>query len=363
MDWYQLKDSHKVESPSLLVYPERIQYNAELMVKMAKDPNRLRPHIKTHKMAEVIEIQLKLGITKFKCATISEAELLAKCKAPDILLAMQPVAAQLERFLQLIHKYPEVNFSTLVDNQQTHKEIHEATLKENIIIRLWLDLNNGMNRTGLYPGKEAETLYKSLQEDPFVDLKGLHVYDGHIHANDVDQRSIECNQDYKEVSTLIQNLENSGFPKPLVIAGGTPTFPIHEKRKQVELSPGTPLLWDKGYASNYKDLKFLTAAVLFTRIVSKPAKNLICFDLGHKSVASEMSLPRVHFLKENGFRQISQSEEHLVVECETSDNYKIGDAFYVLPYHICPTVSKYPFAYTVINHEITGKWDVAARDH
>jgi len=91
MNWFELKDSRKIESPCLLVFPDRIQYNAELMLKMAGNVDRLRPHIKTHKMAEVIEIQLELGISKFKCATISEAALLAKSGASDVLLAMQPV--------------------------------------------------------------------------------------------------------------------------------------------------------------------------------------------------------------------------------------------------------------------------------
>lgn len=363
MDWFELKDSSKIESPCLLIYPDRIQYNAELMLNIAGKAARLRPHIKTHKMAEIIEIQLRLGISKFKCATIAEAELLAKSGALDVLLAMQPVSMQLERFLQLIENYPKVRFSTLVDNKQSYQEISKAALNQNIKIGLWLDLNNGMNRTGVIPGKEAEKLFKSLYQDDCIDLKGLHAYDGHIHANKLDQRTSECDKDYEAISLLIQNLEESGFPKPLVIAGGTPTFPIHKKREHVELSPGTPLLWDQGYSSNFMDLKFMPAAVLVTRIVSKPAKNLLCLDLGHKSVASEMNLPRVHFLRDNNFKQISQSEEHLVVDCATADSHKIGDTFYALPYHICPTVAKFPYAYTVKNNEIIGKWEVAARDH
>ena len=363
MDWFELKDNSTIESPCLLIYPDRIQHNAELMVNIAGKAGRLRPHIKTHKMAEIIEIQLQLGISKFKCATIAEAELLAKSGATDVLLAMQPVSIQLKHFLQLIENYPEVTFSTLVDNKQSHQEISKAALDRNIKIGLWIDLNNGMNRTGIIPGKEAEKLFKSLYEDDFVVFKGFHVYDGHILAKELDQRTTACDKDYEAISKLIQNLEAPGFSKPLVIAGGTPTFPIHKKRKNVDLSPGTPLLWDQDYSKKFKDLKFLPAAVLVSRIVSKPAKNLICLDLGYKSVASEMNLPRVHFLNVSNFIQISQSEEHLVVECTTADSYKIGDIFYALPYHICPTVAKFPYAYTVINHEINGKWEVAARDH
>ncbi|MDN3643486.1 D-TA family PLP-dependent enzyme [Lutimonas halocynthiae] len=364
MDWYELKGSNKVESPSLLVYPDRIQYNAELMLKIAKDPQRLRPHIKTHKMAEIIQIQLELGISKFKCATLSEAALLGKCGAKDILLAMQPVGVQIEKFLSLTHDYPNAIFSTLVDNERSAKEINKQALGKKQNANIWLDINNGMNRTGISPDNKAVNLYKWLLSLPGLKLKGLHVYDGHIHTSKIKDREDECDKAFLDVELLSQKLEALNLPKPLIIAGGTPTFPIHEKRPGVELSPGTPLLWDHGYGINYQDLKFLPAAVLLTKIISKPGPNLLCFDLGHKSVASEMKLPRVHFLgNKDSFTQISQSEEHLVVECKDNSTFKIGDAHYALPIHICPTVAKYPYVFSVKNHEISGKWQVAARDH
>lgn len=363
MEWYELNDPGEPESPCLLVFPDRIEYNAGLMLSMAKRAERLRPHIKTHKMAEIIEIQLRLGISKFKCATISEAELLAKTGATDILLAMQPVARQLDDFSELIEKYPGISFSTLVDSKESHQIIGSAARKKELMIKLWLDINNGMNRTGIIPDERAAKLFLKLKEDPAINLLGLHVYDGHIHDNSLEKRSIACNKEYGKVEELIKILVSHGFEKPLVVAGGTPTFPIHEKRKKVELSPGTPFLWDHGYGSSFPDLKFLAAAVLMTRIVSKPAKGLLCFDLGHKSVASEMILPRVHFLGNNDFNQISQSEEHLIVESKHWDDHNIGDTHYALPVHICPTVSKYPYAYTVKDHEIQNKWLVSARDH
>ena len=74
-------DVSDVSSPALLVYPDRIQRNIERMVEIAGDPNRLRPHIKTHKSAEIVRMQMEAEIRKFKCATLAEAELLANEKA------------------------------------------------------------------------------------------------------------------------------------------------------------------------------------------------------------------------------------------------------------------------------------------
>lgn len=363
LNWYELKDSSKVTSPSLLVYPERVEKNLVHMLHIARQPDRLRPHIKTHKMREIIELQLIMDIRKFKCATLAEADLLAEAGAQEVLLALQPVGAQLDTFIHLIQKYPGTFFSTLVDSEESLGNFSIIAAKHGIKLALWLDVNNGMNRTGISPGTKALNICRDVRSDPSLEFMGLHVYDGHIRNEDQDERAEACNKDFDKVRHLLTILGQEGFDNPKIVAGGTPTFPIHASRENVELSPGTPLLWDEGYGSRFKDLQFLPAAVLLTRIISKPAKNLLCFDLGHKSVASEMNFPRVKFLGEHNFKQISQSEEHLVVSCENSDLFHLGDTFYAIPVHICPTVSKYAEALTVQNGEISGSWTVAARDH
>ena len=96
--------------------------------------------------------------------------------------------------------------------------------------------------------------------------------------------------------SLIEELKNEGISPVKIIAGGTPTFPIHALRKDVETSPGTLLLWDWGYSSSFTDMRFFHAAVLLTRIISKPGIDLLCLDLGHKAVASEMPHPRIKIL-------------------------------------------------------------------
>jgi len=360
--WYEINNTQEVISPSLLVYPDRIKKNVEMMIKIAGGTEFLRPHIKTHKIAEIVKMQMEFGISKFKCATIAEAELLAKCKTKDILLAMQPVATNVKRFFKLIEKYPKSQFSTIVDNYNSVNEISQLALSNTLKISLWLDINNGMDRTGIQPNKKALELYRTIHTNPNLIAKGFHVYDGHIHDTDLEQRREVCNKDFEPVIKLKDDLERSGIKIETIIAGGTPTFPIHKNRKGVEVSPGTPLLWDAGYGANYNDLKFLPAAVLLTRVISKPKHNLTCFDLGHKSVASEMSFPRVKLLGTKNCKQLGQSEEHLVVACKNDNEFKIGDNVYAVPMHICPTVAKYKEVLTIVDGEITGSWKIAARD-
>lgn len=360
--WYAITNTGDIITPCLVVHPTRIEENIKTMIAMAGGTQYLRPHIKTHKMAEIIQLQRKYGIDKFKCATIAEAELLGGCGAKDILLAMQPVGANIERFFKLMAEYPGSTFSTLVDNRDIAGQIADIALKKNLRIRLWLDINNGMDRTGISPGPQALELYKWMYHHPQIITSGLHVYDGHIREKDPVERQKICDRDFIPVIDLKKSLKEVGVVVPVIVAGGSPTFPIHLKRLGVETSPGTTLLWDAGYGSAFRDMNFLPAAVLLTRAISKPKKDLVCFDLGHKWVAPEMNLPRVSFLEVEGSHQIGQSEEHLVVQCANGNRFKVGDLAYAIPIHICPTVAKYDRVTTIVAGEVTGSWKVAARN-
>src|SRR5687767_6823081 len=102
MEWYEIKNIDKVDSPALLIYKERVKHNIDTLVKSIDMPSRLRPHIKTCKSPEVARMMLQAGIQKLKCATIAEAEVLASAGANDILLAYQPIGPKAHRFAGLI---------------------------------------------------------------------------------------------------------------------------------------------------------------------------------------------------------------------------------------------------------------------
>ena len=361
--WYKVEGEKDIPSPCLLIYPERIERNVQTMIRMTGDAKKLRPHIKTHKMGEVIDLQMRYGIEKFKCATIAEAELLGKCGAPDVLLAMQPVGPNVGRFLSLIKRFPQTNFSTLVDCSDSIVEIGDKAGAAEAVVSLYLDLNVGMNRTGISPSKEALSLFKMIHDHKALKAAGLHAYDGHIRNTDPAERKRECDSAFERVLRMKTELEKLEVPVLEVIAGGSPTFPIHALREGVVASPGTTLLWDARYANSFREMDFLVAAVLLTRVVSKPSDGIICLDLGHKSVAPEMNFPRVWLPELANAEQIGQSEEHLVLRTDEAGKIPIGTVCYAIPVHICPTVAKYPEALTVEGRKITGSWKVAARDH
>ena len=123
LQWFELADVQEQASPALLVFRDRVEQNARRMLEFTRGPERLRPHIKTHKMREVVELQLRLGITKFKCATVAEAEMAAGAGVPDLLLAYQPVGPCIRRVMELVRSFPATKFSVICDDANAIREL------------------------------------------------------------------------------------------------------------------------------------------------------------------------------------------------------------------------------------------------
>ena len=360
--WYKLNNPEEIDSPALLIFKDRVAANIQAMISIAGDAKRLVPHVKTHKMAEIVKMQSEAGISQFKCATIAEAEMLADAGAENILLAYQLNFTKAKRFLTLLKKYPEIEFTSLVDNFVSAKMLNDLFEKEKLIAHVFIDVDAGMHRTGIAPDDKLFDLFLQLQKLPNIKFYGLHVYDGNIHDEDFELRKQKVDEAAISVNAIIKKMINAGFSTPKIIAGGTPTFTIHALHKEEYCSPGTCLLWDYGYDTILAEQPFEYAAVLLTRVISKPATGLITTDLGHKSVAAENPISRrIFFLNLSDYEVRSQSEEHLVVGVKDWENIHVGDVLYGIPYHVCPTVALYDEANVIENGNLLDKWPVLAR--
>ena len=360
--WYLVDDIYQLDSPALLIYKDRVQHNIALAIQIVGDAARLRPHVKTHKSPEATKLMLEAGITKFKCATIAEAEMLAQCGAADVLLAYQPAGPKVKRFLSLIQGYRDVYFSCLVDSVDAANMISQEAVAQELEVKLFIDVNVGMDRTGAMP-EHVSKLYDTCNELPGIKVVGLHGYDGHISDADLAIRQQRADEAFSRLIEVKEYLRTNGTSQPVIIMGGSPTFAIHAQRKDVECSPGTFVYWDKSYQQSFPDLAFLPAALVLCRVISIVDETKICLDLGHKSIASENTLNRrVYFLNAEDLTPVAHSEEHMVVETALPNRYKIGDVLYGMPYHVCPTCALYERAYVIEQGKLKEEWQMVARD-
>ncbi len=357
---YHIGNIDQLDTPALIVYPSIIKRNIQHLIQLCGYVNRLRPHVKTHKCPEVAELCLNAGIMKFKCATIAEAEMLASVGAADVLLAYQPVGPKIERLVRLIKTFPGCRFSCLIDSEFNVQAISNAAQEANLIIRCFIDLNVGMNRTGVRPGEAAKNLMLYSSKLNGIAIIGLHAYDGHLVDPNVYVRISQAAEGYEAVFNFLNEMISMGFTSLQVVAGSTPTLAYYATRPEVECCSGTFIYWDQHYKNSYAELPFEFAALVVTRVISTPELNSACLDLGYKAISSESELnERVRLLDFPDAKVISQSEEHLLIS--TTNDLRINDVIFGVPYHIGRTCNLYETSAVVDQHTIASFWNNVAR--
>jgi len=357
---YKIENINDIDTPVLVVYPSIIERNIQHLIRLCGDLKQIRPHVKTHKCPQVVELLLKSGITKFKCATIAEAEMLASVGAADVLLAYQPVGPKIERFIKLMKTYPGCKFSCLIDNESTVQAMSDAAKDADVEISCFIDLNVGMDRTGVKPGEEAKQLVLYSSHLIGINLIGLHSYDGHLVDRDVSVRNNRAEEGYKSVLNFNNEMITMGFTSLRIVAGSTPTLSFYSSRPEVECCSGTFIYWDQHYRNSYPELPFEFAALVVTRVVSKPSLHSICLDLGYKAISSESALnERVNLIDLPDTEFLSQSEEHLLIS--TTNQLQISEVIYGVPYHIGRTCNLYESTAVVEQQNIGRYWNNIAR--
>lgn len=365
--WYRVADPGAIPSPALLFYPERIRANTTEAVRVAGSPQRLRPHVKTNKCPRVVSIMREHGISRFKCATLAEAAMLAGTGVTDIVIAYPMVGPNLVLLTNLCRTYPGASFRPTVESAPTLELLGGAAAQAGLVIEAVLDLDVGMHRTGASTVKKAFELYRRIDAHPHLRPGGIHAYDGHVHERDLMRRREIVAPTIGTVREMADTLRADGLEVPRIIAGGTPTFPCYaDDAPEFELSPGTCFLHDWGYLEGCPDLEFSPAALILGRVISRPGADLFTIDVGSKAIAADPAGPRGTILNVPGAEPLGQSEEHWVFRLSARDAALMpspGDEVYVLPRHICPSVALHAHAVVV---DATGSadetWPITARD-
>lgn len=363
---YTFQGQDELPSPQLIVYREAVKENLKTMIRIAGGADKLWPHVKTHKMIELVKLQIGMGITRFKCATISEAEMCGMAGATDVVLAYPLLGPNVARFLKLVTAYSHTHFYAIGDDTEAVKRAGETAAKEGMTIPFLMDVDLGQNRTGI-SAAEAAGAYAEWSRFCGVKMVGLHCYDGHRHEADPDERLKLVREEDAQVTAVKEELKSRGIECSIVILGGTPSFPCHVKAMpDASYSPGTCVLWDSGYGNSFPDMDYFTAgAAVLTRVVSHRGPNLITLDLGVKAVASDPAPERASIVGFEDAETILQNEEHWVVRIPQKKNRAlppVGAELFAIPTHVCPTSALYPSVPVVENGRITEWWDVTARD-
>ena len=360
---YHFSGEEDLDSPALVYYEDIIEENIKKVIAMAGSADRLWPHVKTYKTAAVVKMLLARGVKRFKCATIAEAEMCARCGAPDILVAYPLVGPAIGRFIKLQQRFTASAFWAIGDDMGQLTLLGRAAAAAGLCVPFLIDVNSGMNRTGVAFERLAD-FCADAGKIPGLALKGLHCYDGHLSMKDSGEREKAVAEENAKLAAIRAAAEAKGQTLPVLIMGGTPSFPLHCRSKDVFLSPGTLFIQDHGYDAKYDDLPFTPGAAILTRVISRTKDDLFTLDLGYKGVSPDHELRGIiadYSGADSAAEPAGQSEEHWVFR-KSSGCPPVGTVLYVIPTHICPTSALYPGVHVVRNGKLVNYWEIDARN-
>ena len=355
-------------TPALVMYPDVIAANIDRTLKLLEgDTDRWRVHIKTAKLARTLRLLIDRGIRNFKCATTLELLVACQNSVSDVLFAYPAIGANARRVQDIAQQFPNVRISVLAESEEQVEQWRATG------VGIFIDINPGMNRTGIEQSqtKRIVSLSRAIA-DAALDFRGLHYYDGQLGNLSEPERTQASHRGYDQLLRIVSELKQSGIHVSEMITSGTPTFPCalaYESFRRGNfvhrVSPGTIVYCD---ATSLQQLPseygYQPAALVLARVVSRPHSGIVTCDAGHKAVSADAGVPTCVVLGHPELTPLSPSEEHLPIAVrEGAPTPQLGDALYLLPRHICPTVNNFGVALLARNGNIESLETVTARGH
>jgi D-serine deaminase-like pyridoxal phosphate-dependent protein len=364
LETYAVKNAARLVTPALLIYPAIVEQNIRITLGLVgNDPERWRPHIKTAKLAAIVRLMLAHGIRNFKCATTLELLTACQAGAADVLVAFAMTGANANRVLEIAHQFPATRVSVLVESPS------QLTPWRATNIGLFIDVNPGMNRTGLNPERAQEIVDLCRQSGSA--LRGLHWYDGHISSGAADERRVIAHRGYDKLMEIVNAVQAAGCAVQEVITSGTPVAPYGSSYSGFQnaafihrISPGTLVYNDTTSLKQLAGFGYQPAALVLATVISHPFPEKITCDAGHKSVSADAGVPTCAVLGHPELTPLKPSEEHLPIEGAAGASLPaIGENLYLIPRHVCPTVNNFDEALMIVDGQVSAIEKVTARGH
>lgn len=360
----------RLETPALVVDLDRVRSNvAHMLDLLGGDATRWRPHVKTTKSTHLWSTLLDAGVRHFKCATVREAEALLdlarrRGEAIDLLVAFPHQGPAIERISALAREFEPSRVAVTVEDLDDV----ERWPRE---LGLFVDLNVGLDRTGLVAADRSRVL--EIARAAGARLRGLHVYDGQ-HLERGPERERAAHAGYREVLSVHADLVSRAVPVGEIVTSGTPAFPaalafagfrglegtVHR------VSPGTIVLHDARAQEQNPELGFVPAALVLSRVVSRPRRGRVTCDAGSKGVSAEAGAPVAVVLGWPRLAAATPSEEHLPLDASSDAPEELpskGAFVWLVPRHVCTTVNLYDDFVIVEKGRVVGHGCVEARGH
>ncbi|MBI1916924.1 MAG: DSD1 family PLP-dependent enzyme [Planctomycetes bacterium] len=324
----------QLDSPQLLIDLDVLDANLERMRStFAGRPLAIRIHFKSLKCGGLARYLSGKGMTKFLCAKLNEAEVLADAGVSDIFIANQVIGPDKLRRLCELAKRAQVR--VCVDDAGNVEEMGRAARAAGVTVGVLVEVDVGMARCGVEPGTPALELARHVQRQEGLRFVGLQGYDGHLQLmSDTAEQRRGCLEALEKLVGTRRLLEANGIPVEVVTGAGTGTSAIVGRYDGVtEIQPGSFLLMDCAYHAVRPEFA-CSLSVLCTVISRRPGHYVL--DAGSKAISQDFGKPMIKGRPEEKVQRLA--EEHAKVE-DGGTGPKVGERREVVPAHCCATMN------------------------
>jgi D-serine deaminase-like pyridoxal phosphate-dependent protein len=355
-----------LDTPVLLIDLDIMERNLRRVAEYTKTHGlRLRPHTKTHKIPALGKKQLASGAVGLAVAKVGEAEVMMATDPPDLLVAFPVVGqAKLKRLLPIARK---TRVTVSLDSLIAARQLAEAAQYANVTLGVLAEVDVGLGRVGVTPGRELVQLARDITRLPGLTFEGIAFFPGHVRKLD-EQGLATLRQVGSLTQQVLDDFRRAGIAIRIVSGGSTPTlFLSHEIPGLNEIRPGTYIYNDMNTVrSGACSLDDCAASMLVT-VVSTARLGQMIVDGGSKTFSSDlpMNAPERTFgrvMEAPDCTFHNMNEEHGFIDIRNAGrSFTIGDRVHIIPNHICPAVNLHEHVYGIRNGEVEQVWEVEGR--
>lgn len=357
-----------LHTPALLLDLDVFESNLDRMQRhLASHGMGLRCHTKTHKCPIIAKKQVDNGALGVCAATVSEAEMMFAGGVSEILITSPVVTKEkIDRVIRLAAANPGVQI--VVDHEQGADLLDEAAAKAGIRLRVLIDLDPAMGRTGITTGEPALALGRHIVDDcGHLAFSGLQMYAGHcMHIHGFEKRKSRYFEIMEKGAETRHLFEANGIAVPVFSGGGTGTFDIEpELGLLTDLQAGSYGFMDVEYldiggSDGGEFSAFPPSLFVLVTAISKPQAPLITVDGGFKVLATDTVAPQ--FRDVEGVVWHWGGDEHGIIQLNNpSRDINLGDKLFVVTPHCDPTFNLHDWCFPYRDGLVEEIWPIAAR--
>ncbi len=331
-------DALDLDTPALYVDLDVLERNIARMQEQCRAWGvALRPHVKTHKIAEIAKLQLDAGAIGITVAKVGEAEVLP---GDDVLVAYPVLKPKLPR-LRALAKTRALKVA--VDSVEVARDLPGiATLVE---------IDVGVGRCGAQSPEQAVEIAQAC-----TDFQGVCYWPSWLDEAGFQAACVK-------IDAVLEVLSAAGFEANIVSGGSTPgasKTPLIPRT--TEIRPGTYVFYDASSLAAKVCIEADCALRVLTTVVSTTVPGQCVIDAGSKTFSSDPTFgvgTYGHFVG-RPWTMRKMNEEHGYVEPHPLPP-RVGEKVWVVPSHVCATVNLHDEIAYGRGGRVEGSWKVAAR--